>query len=97
MAATTIELRGFLGLHELFRRRQWPTPVHFPLAGEITGPELLELLELSNEPIEAIFVNRVAHSVEQAVIRPGDRVALVPPGVPGPHRVLLGLKQLQKP
>jgi hypothetical protein len=39
-----------------------------------------------------IFVNRKAYAADIALIRPGDRVALVPPGVPGPHRFLLGFK-----
>lgn len=29
---------------------------------------------------------------DDAVVHPGDRVARVPPGVPGPHRLLLGFK-----
>ena len=28
------------------------------------------------------------------IFQPGDRVALLPPGTPGPYRVLLGFKKL---
>ncbi|MGE5467944.1 MAG: MoaD/ThiS family protein [Ignavibacteria bacterium] len=87
-----IELHGFMGLAQVFRERQWPNPCAFPLEGETTGPELLELLEIDPQGVEVMFVNRKAFAADRAVIRPGDRVALVPPGVPGPHRFLLGFK-----
>ena len=41
-----------------------------------------------------IFVNRTAFPMHHAIVHPGDRVALAPPGVPGPHRLLLGFKNI---
>ena len=58
----------------------------------IHGAELPGVLDLPRSGVEVIFVNRRAIAADCAVIRPGDRVALVQPGVPGPHRVLLGFK-----
>ena len=87
-----IELHAFMGLADLFRERHWGNPHDFPLTAEVSGEGLLALLDIPLRGVEVIFVNRKAIAADCAVIRPGDRVALVPPGVPGPHRVLLGFK-----
>ena len=87
-----IELHAYMGLADLFRQRAWSNPYSYALEKEATGPELLQALDIGRERVEVIFVNRKAYAADIAVIRPGDRVALVPPGVPGPHRFLLGFK-----
>jgi len=52
---------------------------------------LLQRLNLAPEEVEAVFINgRV--SPLSTVLEHGDRVALVPPGTPGPYRVLLGIR-----
>lgn len=81
-----------MGLADVFRRRQWSNPHAFPLATELSGHALLSALDIDASAVEVMFVNRKAFALDCAVIRPGDRVALVPPGVPGPHRFLLGFK-----
>lgn len=88
----TIELHAFMDLASEFRARQWSNPQPYPLDTETTGPGLLNRLGIAPEAVEVMFVNRKAFATASAVIRPGDRVALVPPGVPGPHRFLLGFK-----
>jgi hypothetical protein len=88
----TIELHAFMDLAEVFRERQWTNPRPFPLDAERSGAALLAELEIPVERVEVMFVNRKAVATDGAVIHPGDRVALVPPGVPGPHRFLLGFK-----
>ena len=45
-------------------------------------------LELGD--VEAAFVNGRTRPLD-TVLRDGDRVGLVPPGTPGPHRFLLGI------
>lgn len=90
--SSEIELHAFMGMAELFRKRQWPNPYSFPLERETAGPALLAELGIAPAEVEVMFVNRKAFAADCAVIRPGDRVALVPPGVPGPHRFLLGFK-----
>ncbi|HTY03465.1 MAG TPA: hypothetical protein VMC81_07030 [Rhodocyclaceae bacterium] len=87
-----IELHAYMGMAEYFREQQWPNPRALEIAGELTGPQLLQQLGVAPERVEVIFVNRKAYAADIARIRPGDRVALVPPGVPGPHRFLLGFK-----
>lgn len=91
----TIELRGFMQLEERFRNRGWLNPHHFQLEREVAGPELLNLLDVPPEEVEVIFVNRTAFPMHHAIVHPGDRVALAPPGVPGPHRLLLGFKNTE--
>lgn len=88
----SIELHAFMGLADLFRQREWPNPCDFPLAGETSGADLLVELDIPREGVEVMFINRKAIATDSAVVHPGDRVALVPPGVPGPHRFLLGFK-----
>ncbi len=62
-----------------------------------TGPEgivvddIIERLGVSAEQVEAAFLNGKARGLD-ARAYPGDRVALLPPGAPGPYRVLLGLR-----
>jgi len=41
--------------------------------------------------IEGVFINGMAQSLDRGVVRPGDRVAFIPPGTPGPYRVILGI------
>jgi len=92
--ATTIELRAFMELSDLFRERGWKNPHEVAVPGTVTGPELLALLDVGRAQVEVIFVNGKATSPEAATVAGGDRVALAPPGVPGPYRVLLGFKKM---
>ncbi|WP_237153894.1 MoaD/ThiS family protein [Oryzibacter oryziterrae] len=92
----TIELRAFMGLQMLFRERGWSIPHTFEIEGEMTGEDLLVRLDIPRDKVESFFINRLAIAIEGSVIRPGDRVALVPPGVPGPHRLLLGIHNKAK-
>ena len=90
-----IELRAFMGLADLFRERNWPSPMEVDVPGEMTGAQLLAMLDIPPEKVEVVFVNGRAFTLPMAVLTGGDRVALVPPGVPGPHRMLLGFKKLE--
>ncbi|HAM49905.1 MAG TPA: thiamine S protein [Nitrospiraceae bacterium] len=92
--SSMIELRAFMGLADLFRERNWPSPLEVDIQGEMTGAQLLAMLDIAPEKVEVVFVNGKAFSPAMAVLTGGDRVALVPPGVPGPHRVMLGFKKL---
>ncbi|TBW38430.1 MoaD/ThiS family protein [Siculibacillus lacustris] len=91
--ASAIEVVGFMDLAGEFRARGWASPHLVALAVPVGGAELLDLLEVPQAAVESLFVNHKAIGVDDAVIRPGDRVALVPPGVPGPHRFCLGIYQ----
>lgn len=92
-----IELRAFMGLRTLFGERGWSIPHFLDVETDMTGEELLRLLSIESARVESLIINRSAIAVEDAIIHPGDRVALVPPGVPGPHRLLLGIHGQNKP
>jgi hypothetical protein len=49
-------------------------------------------LDLPLDKIEGVFVNAIVYDIDHLVL-PGDRVAFVPTGVPGPHRFMLGVHQ----
>lgn len=51
---------------------------------------LITRLGLGLEDVEAAFVNHKVVPMD-TLLKNNDRVALVPPGTPGPYRVLLGM------
>lgn len=88
-ANTTVRMFGAL---HTFRKEQGLEPtidVCIPPEG-CTGRELAGKLDLPMEKIEAVFINHVVYDLDSQ-IKAGDRVAFVPTGVPGPHRLLLGI------
>ncbi|MTI55880.1 MoaD/ThiS family protein [Geosporobacter ferrireducens] len=85
----TIEVRGFLHLDAAFRKKYGKIPVIMNLDKPITGAELAEEFEIPLDEIEVIFVNGFVQALDY-VIHPGDRVAFLPPGCPGPYRIALG-------
>ena len=85
----TIEIRGFLHLDKAFRKKYGAPPFYYNLESTITGLELAKILEVNPKEIEVIFVNGFVQSLDYQ-IHPGDRVAFLPPGCPGPYRVALG-------
>lgn len=96
MAAGSVTVRLFGGLHALRQARGLPTVfvMEVPEAGA-SGRELAHELELPAEMIEGIFCNHVVRPLDYVVL-PGDAVAFVPQGTPGPHRYFLGLYRAGK-
>jgi len=86
----SIELRAFMRLSELFKERGWSSPLAVDVGDGLAGSELLARLNISEDMVEVIFINGKVFLPKNAVLCPGDRVALVPPGTPGPYRVFLG-------
>lgn len=84
-----IEVRGFLHLDEHLRRKYGSMPVIMDLDQPIIGTELAEKMGVSWEEVEVIFVNGFVQALDY-VIEPGDRVAFLPPGCPGPYRIAMG-------
>ncbi len=84
-----IEIRAFGRLSDLFRKRKRRDPLFLHIGEPVTGGELAWTLEIPHEEIEVIIVNGVTQSLSYS-IRPGDRVAFVPWGTPGPYRIFLG-------
>ncbi|MCL6478963.1 MAG: MoaD/ThiS family protein [Peptococcaceae bacterium] len=90
-----VEVRGFSFIKDLLDRRQLPFPFYVDLPEECTAGELAKRLEIPADMIEAVFINGIVRRLND-IVRPGDRVAFVPPGTPGPYRVILGIKDFEK-
>lgn len=87
----TIEIRIFGMLGALRTERGLPTTIEMDVPAEgVTGGEIADDLELPHELIEGVFCNHTVYGLGH-VIHPGDRIAFVPYGTPGPHRFTLGL------
>ena len=89
ISKNTIEVRGFLHLDAVLRKRQGKMPLIIDLSESTTGRKLAESLDIPIDEIEVIFINGFVEELDH-VIHPGDRVAFLPPGCPGPYRIALG-------
>ncbi len=58
---------------------------------ESCANDLISQVQLTLEDVEVVFINGKVAPLN-TIIQNNDRVALVPPGTPGPYRVLLGFK-----
>ena len=85
----TIEIRGFLHLDKFIREIQGKMPLIMELKEATTGRKLAEKLNIPLDEIEVIFINGFVEALDFQ-INPGDRVAFLPPGCPGPYRIALG-------
>jgi len=54
--------------------------------------EFVAALGLEEKDVEAVFVNGSVVRRDR-ILKDADRVALVPPGTPGPYRVMLSMVQ----
>ncbi|MBS3951197.1 MAG: MoaD/ThiS family protein [Peptococcaceae bacterium] len=86
-----IELRVFSSLQAVMRERGFGFPVTLDVGDGITVEQLLLNLQIEARQVEAVMLNGKVQNSEALVV-PGDRVALIPPGTPGPYRVMLGIK-----
>ncbi len=86
-----VEVRFFGFLRALVKEMGLPDRFEegVPAEGK-SGLELAAGFGLPTDRIEAVFRNGVIQPLDE-MIYPGDRVAFVPPGTPGPYRVLLGM------
>lgn len=85
-----IEIRGFLKLDGQLRKHFGTKPPFFmPLETPISGLELSRQLSIDRNDIEVLFVNGFVQGIDY-MIQPGDRIAFLPPGCPGPYRIALG-------
>jgi len=57
-----------------------------------TIDNLLVSLKLLPEDVEGVFLNGLIKPFD-TIIQDGDRLGLLPPGTPGPYRVMLGIVQ----
>ena len=86
-----VTVRVFGVLRELQRERGCAAElsVAVPVSG-CSAHDLAVAMELPTDLIEGAFCNHTIFGLEHTV-QPGDEVAFVPYGTPGPHRYFLGL------
>ncbi|MDN5352454.1 MAG: hypothetical protein PWQ12_1374 [Clostridiales bacterium] len=85
----TIEIRGFLQLDAFIKKNFGCMPLILELDKPISGIDLAKQLNISLDDVEVIFINGFVHD-RGDLIHPGDRMAFLPPGCPGPYRIALG-------
>lgn len=90
---STSTIRMFGVLHTIRRERGEASTaeVDIPAEGRLAR-EIARELDLPLDKIEGVFVNAVVYDLDHRIL-PGDRVAFIPTGVPGPHRFMLGVHQ----
>ena len=93
MPSPTIEFNAFSFLRKRLRELGLPhNDRALPIRAGETAAHLIRRLGLLEEEVEGVFVNgRIQPS--ETELADGDRIALVPPGTPGPHRFLLGIRK----
>ncbi len=86
-----VNVRMF-GVLDAMRREQGLSSVTVEAipAGGMTARDLAISMGLPPERIEGVFCNHTIYRLTH-IVRPGDEVAFVPYGTPGPHRYFLGL------
>lgn len=91
--ASTVTIRMFGALHTVRRKRGLASiaEIEVPTEGRTARAIALDL-DLPFDKIEGVFVNHLVYGLEHRIF-PGDRIAFVPTGVPGPHRYLLGIHE----
>jgi hypothetical protein len=86
-----VTVRLFGVLHAMRRAAGLRTTLAVDVPAEgIPARALAQELDLPVDRIEGVFCNGDVFGLSR-ILRPGDRVAFVPYGTPGPHRFYLGL------
>ncbi|SFM91158.1 MoaD/ThiS family protein [Thermodesulforhabdus norvegica] len=87
----SIVFNAFGFLQDECRKRNIPyqeARIEVPDGETVSG--LLARLGIPEDIVEGVFINGRIMPFS-TVLKDNDRVALVPPGTPGPHRFLLGI------
>lgn len=91
METGVVKIRMFGKLREIRSLAGAPLSLEYTVALEgVPAAEIADALDLPLDQIEGVFCNHVVCPLDK-VIRPGDDIAFVPYGTPGPHRFTLGL------
>ncbi len=92
----TILFNAFASLQQKLKNRNREfANVVIPISETYTVNDLIEDTGLTTEDVEAAFINGMVKPFD-SVLHDGDRIALVPPGTPGPYRVFLGMKNKKR-
>jgi len=86
-----VQVRIFGLLAAVRTERDEPTTLEIEVPeGGTTAEKIASDLGLPPELIEGAFCNHTVYGLDH-IVHPGDRIAFVPYGTPGPHRFCLGL------
>ena len=92
-----VEIRCFGLLKKYADEKGWAFPYHYELERDCTAIELAGKVGIPTKDIEGVFINGIAKSIDtEELIKPGNRVGFIPYGVPGPYRVMLGYRSIDK-
>jgi len=87
----TVLFNAFSFLQKRLKEQNRPyADVPVKLADESTVADLVLAVGLQIADVEAVLINGSVQPFD-TTLNDGDRVALIPPGTPGPYRVLLGM------
>ncbi|MBT3386998.1 MAG: MoaD/ThiS family protein [Desulfobacula sp.] len=87
-----ITFNAFSFLQKKLKKKQIDySNVTMTLKPGTSAKDLILQVQLAPEDVEVVFINGKVAPVD-TIILDKDRVALIPPGTPGPYRVLLGFK-----
>jgi len=89
----TVKLLSFLHLQASERGLPSVHQIEVPAQG-CSCHKIAQQLDLPLDMIESALVNGRARSLEHRIV-PGDQVAFLPTGTPGPYRLLLGLTKVE--
>ncbi|MCX8007905.1 MAG: MoaD/ThiS family protein [Coriobacteriia bacterium] len=84
-----VRLFGSLRSWAIEQGRPTTHEIEIPADG-VVARDLARSMGLPLDLIEGVFVDGKVHGGDCSIL-PGQRVAFVPKGTPGPHRVFLGL------
>ena len=88
---TNTTVRMFGALHTFRKECGLASTVDIAIPPEgRRAADLAQDLKLPMDKIEAVFVNHLVFDLNR-VVQPGERVAFIPTGIPGPARVQLGI------
>ena len=90
-ADQALEIRVFGALRKYLDNQGLPYFYRKKIApGTCTPMEIAGELKLPRNEIEGVFINGKVSDME-TLLSPGDRIAFLPYGTPGPYRLFLGI------
>lgn len=88
-----IILSGFGKLFfEVKKRFGQGTNVEIDVPDSCSVKDIFHIISLDPNEVEAVFINGRVQTIDNK-LQQGDRVGLIPYGVPGPYRFLLNIKK----
>ncbi len=88
----TITFNAFSFLQKKLRKKNLAfSNVRIKIADDTSIQDLISQMQLEPADVEVVMVNGKVAGFDRR-LQDDDRVAFVPPGTPGPYRVLLGFK-----